>query len=258
MGGQTSGQALKGPGGSAARPLLPGTGPVVAVAIVVVCVLVLAVQAVWLRHGMETGWLDTAIDARVQASLAGHPRLLAVLVWPGEPVPAAAMAAALALACIWRRHYRGAALVAISVPLAAALTELVLKPLIGWTPWGNPFPSGHVTTVAALATALTVLLASTPPLLRLAVAFTAFLMAAAVAVGVIGANMHHFTDTAGGAAVGTGTVLVTALILDRLSRAHSQRRGEGQQARPRPDPAASSDGPDLPGQIAGSRRLDGS
>ena len=89
MGGQTSGQALKGPGGSAARPLLPGTGPVVAVAIVVVCVLVTAVQAVWLRHGMETGWLDTAIDARVQASLAGHPRLLAVLVWPGEPVPAA-------------------------------------------------------------------------------------------------------------------------------------------------------------------------
>jgi len=212
----------------------------VAVAIVVVCVLVMAVQAVWLRHGMETGWLDTAIDARVQASLAGHPRLLAVLVWPGEPVPAAAMAAALALACIWRRHYRGAALVALSVPLAAALTELVLKPLIGWTPWGDPFPSGHVTTVAALATALTVLLASTParvpPLLRLAVAFTAFLMAAAVAVGVIGANMHHFTDTAGGAAVGTGTVLVTALVLDRLSRAHSQRRGEGQQARSGPHP----------------------
>jgi membrane-associated phospholipid phosphatase len=232
----------------------------VAVAIVVVCVLVTAVQAVWLRHGMETGWLDTAIDARVQASLAGHPRLLAVLVWPGEPVPAAAMAAALALACVWRRHYRGAALVALSVPLAAALTELVLKPLIGWTPWGDPFPSGHVTTVAALATALTVLLASTPartpPLLRLAVAFPAFLMAAAVAVGVIGANMHHFTDTAGGAAVGTGTVLVTALVLDRLSRAHSQRRGEGQQARPGPHPAASSHGPDLPGQIAGSRRLD--
>lgn len=251
---------MRGPGGSAARPLLPGTGPVVAVAIVVVCVLVMAVQAVWLRHGMETGWLDTAIDARVQASLAGHPRLLAVLVWPGEPVPAAAMAAALALACVWRRHYRGAALVALSVPVAAALTELVLKPLIGWTPWGDPFPSGHVTTVAALATALTVLLASTPartpPLLRLAVAFTAFLMAAVVAVGVIGANMHHFTDTVGGAAVGTGTVLVTALVLDRLSRAHSQRRGEGQQARPGPDPAAPSDGPDLPGQIVRSGRGD--
>jgi len=42
---------------------------------------------------------------------------------------------------------------------------------------------------------------------------------------------------------------VTALILDRLSRAHSQRWGEGQQARPCLDPAASSDGPDVPGQI---------
>jgi membrane-associated phospholipid phosphatase len=256
MGGQISGQALKGPGGSAARPLLPGTGPVVAVATVVVCILVTAVQAVWIRHGMETSWLDTAIDTKVQASLAGHPLPLAVLVWPGEPMPAAAMAAALALACFWRRHYRGAALVALSVPLAAALTELVLKPLIGRTPWGDPFPSGHVTTVAALATALTVLLASTPArvpaLMRAAVAFTAFLVAAAVAVGVIGANMHHFTDTVGGAAVGTGTVLVTALVLDWLSRAHSQRRGEGQQARSGPGPAASSDGPDIPGQIVRS------
>lgn len=253
---------MKGPGRPTARPLLPGTGPLLAVAIVVVCVLVTAVQAVWLRHGMETGWLDTAIDAKVQASLAGHPLPLAVLVWPGEPVPAVAMAAALALACVLRRHYGGAALVVISVPLAAALTELALKPLIGRTSWGNIFPSGHVTTVAALATALTVLLASTsartPPFLRAAVAFMAFLMTAAVAVGVIGAKMHHFTDTVGGAAVGAGTVLVTALVLDRLSRAHSQRRGEGQQARPCPDPAASSDGPDVPGQIVRSGRRDSS
>ncbi len=222
MGGRISGQALKGTGRPAVRPLLPGTGSLLAVAIVVVCVLVTAVQAVWLRHGMETGWLDTAIDAKVRASLAGHPLPLAVLVWPGSLVPTTAMAAVLTLACMFRRQYGQAAFVAISVPLAAAITELVLKPLIGRTAWGNPFPSGHVTVVAALATALTVLLASTPartpPFLRPAVAFTAFLMAAAVAVGVIGANMHHFTDTVGGAAVGTGTVLVTALVLDWLSR----------------------------------------
>jgi membrane-associated phospholipid phosphatase len=78
----------------------------------------------------------------------------------------------------------------------------VLKPIIGRTSWGNPFPSGHVTSVVALATALTVLLAGTPAtvprLLRLVLAFTAFLIAAAVAFGVIGANMHHFTDAVGG------------------------------------------------------------
>jgi membrane-associated phospholipid phosphatase len=37
-----------------------------------------------------------------------------------------------------------------------------------------------------------------PRLLRLVLAFTAFLIAAAVAFGVIGANMHHFTDAVGG------------------------------------------------------------
>jgi membrane-associated phospholipid phosphatase len=171
---------------------------------------------------METGWVDTAADAKVQGTLGGHPALLAVLVWPGGPVVVTAIAAAIVLACVLRRRYREAAFVAVSVPLAAAITELVLKPLIGRTSWGDPFPSGHVTSVAALATALTVLFARTPTgvprPLRLALALTAFLIAAAVALGVIGANMHHFSDTVGGAAVGAGTVLLIALVLDILSR----------------------------------------
>jgi membrane-associated phospholipid phosphatase len=171
---------------------------------------------------METGWLDTAVDAKVLATLGGHPALLAALVWPGGPVVVTATAAVVVLACVLRRRYGEAAFVAVSVPLAAAITELVLKPLIGRTSWGDPFPSGHVTSVAALATALTVLLARTPTRvpgpLRLALAFTAFLIAAAVALGVIGANMHHFSDTVGGAAVGTGTVLLIALVFDILSQ----------------------------------------
>jgi membrane-associated phospholipid phosphatase len=52
----------------------------------------------------------------------------------------------------------------------------------------------------------------------LALACTAFLIAAAVALGVIGANMHHFSDTVGGAAVGTGTVLLIAVVLDLLGQ----------------------------------------
>jgi membrane-associated phospholipid phosphatase len=179
---------------------------------------------------METGWVDTAIDAKVRADLGGHPLLLTVLVWPGAPVAVTAVAAALVLACFFRRRYGEAALVAISVPLATAITELVLKPLVGRTSWGDPFPSGHVTSVAALVTALTVLLVTTPArmprLLRLLLAFMGFLTAAAVAFGVIGANMHHFSDTIGGAAVGTGTVLLTALVLDMLSRQHTQHRDQ--------------------------------
>jgi membrane-associated phospholipid phosphatase len=207
----------------AGRPLLPTAARPLAVTIVAVCVLVITVQGVWIRHGMETGWLDTAVDTKVEASLGGHPFLLNMLVWPGELVPCIALATALALACVLRRRFRGAALVAISVPLAVAVTDLVLKPLIGGTSWGNPFPSGHVTSVAALATALTVLLARAPRLLGLVLACTAFLIAGAVAVGVIGARMHHFSDTVGGTAVGIGTVLLTALILDLLfSTQHRQ------------------------------------
>jgi len=233
MGGSTSGQALQSPGRSARGPLLPAAARRPAVTIVAVCVLVIAIQGVWIRHGMETSWVDAVVNAKVVGGLGGHPSLLAVLVWPGEPVPFTALAAALALACVLRRWYAGAALVVISVPLAAAVTELVLKPLIGGTSWGNPFPSGHVTNVVALATALTVLLARAPRRLRFVLAFAAFLLAGAVAIGVIGAQMHHFSDTIGGAAVGVGTVLLTALILDLLlSTRRRQLRDEGQAQGP--------------------------
>ena len=223
MGGSASGHALKSSGRSTRRPLLPIAAQRLAVITVAVCVLVITVQGVWIRHGMETSWMDATVDAKIAAGLGGHSLLLTVLVWPGEPVPFIAIATALALACILRRRYDGAALVAISVPLAAAVTELVLKPLIGATSWGNPFPSGHVTNVVALATALAVLLASAPRRLRLVLAVTAFLLAGATAVGVIGANMHHFSDTIGGAAVGIGTVLLTALILDLLFSARRRQ-----------------------------------
>jgi membrane-associated phospholipid phosphatase len=230
MGGRTSGQALKSPGQTAGSLLLPAAARRLAVIAVAACVLVIAVQAVWILHGMETSWLDAAVNAKVVAGIGGHPLLLAVLVWPGEPVPFTVMTAALALACVLRRWYEGAALVAISVPLAAAVTELVLKPFIGATSWGNPFPSGHVTNVVALATALTVLLAGAPRGLRLAPAFAAFLLASATAVGVIGAHMHHFSDTIGGAAVGVGTVLLTALILDLLFSTRHRQLCDGSHA----------------------------
>jgi membrane-associated phospholipid phosphatase len=230
MGGSTSGQALKGPGRAAVSPLLPNAARPLAVATAAACVLVVAVQVIWIRHGMETGWADTTIDAKVLASLGGHHLLVAALVWPGEPLPVTAMAAVVVLACAARRRYGEAALVAISVPLATAITELVVKPVFGRTSWGDPFPSGHVTSAVALATAVAVLLARTPAgrrrPLRLVLPFAVFLIAAAVAAGVIGAQMHHFSDTVGGTAVGIGTVMVTALALDLLGRWHSRHRGE--------------------------------
>ena len=195
--------------------------------------LVLTVQGVWIRHGMETSWVDAAVDAKVAAGLGGHPRLLAVLVWPGGLPAIAGMTVVVILVCLMWHRYRDAALLAISIPAAAVITERLLKPLIGGTSWGYPFPSGHVTGVVALATALTVLIARAPRPLRLVLALTAFLIAGSVALGVIGAQMHHFSDTIGGAAVGIGTVLAVALILDLLfSTRHRQLRDEGQAQGP--------------------------
>ena len=189
-----------------------------------VCVAITALLGAWLTHRTRPDWVDAAVDARVQASLGGHP-LLPVLVQLGGPVPVTVMIAALVLACIVWRRYRKAALVAISVPAAAAITERLLKPLIGRTPAGSlSFPSGHATGVFALAAAAALLLSA--PLgtaalraLRLLLSFTAFLIATAVAVALIGQDIHDFTDTVAGAAVGIGTALLTALILDLLRSA---------------------------------------
>jgi membrane-associated phospholipid phosphatase len=52
--------------------------------------------------------------------------------------------------------------------------------------------------------------------LRLVLSAAAFLLAAAVAAAMIALGFHYFTDAIAGAAVGAGTVLLTALIVDWL------------------------------------------
>jgi membrane-associated phospholipid phosphatase len=208
--------------GGAPVALLPTTKRKVAVGLAGVCLSVTALLGVWVTRQTSLDWLDSAVDAKAGAALGGHPRLLDVLISPGGPVAVAAMTTALALACAARRRYREVALVAISVPAATMITELVLKPIVGRTMWGTPsFPSGHSTGVFALATVVTVLLIAQPGVgiprtLRLLLAVTAFLVAAVVAFALIARSMHDFTDTVAGAATGIGTVLLTALALDLL------------------------------------------
>jgi undecaprenyl-diphosphatase len=186
------------------------------------CVAVTAVLGTLFIHGSRPGWLDAAVDTRVRAGLGGHSRLLNDLVFLGQPIPVIVMTVALVVACLATRRWRGAALVAVAVPAAEAVTELLLKPLIGRTLYGGlSYPSGHATGVFVLAAAVTVLLAGPlrPRLagpLRLLLALAALLAAAAVAVALIGLGYHYFTDTVGGAAVAIGTVLGTALLVDKV------------------------------------------
>jgi membrane-associated phospholipid phosphatase len=204
------------------RPLLPAAVRPLTAALLAACVAVTVLLGAWFRHHTRAGWLDTAVDVRVQASLGGHLATLNLLAGFGDPVPVTAMTAALLLVCLATRRWRGAVLVTVAVPAAAALTQLLLKPLIGRTLQGDlSFPSGTATGVFALAAAFAVLLAGPvrprmPAALRLLLALAAFLAAGAVAVALVGLGIHYFTDTVGGAAVGTAVVLATALILDRL------------------------------------------
>jgi membrane-associated phospholipid phosphatase len=225
-------------GEPAGRPLLsPATRPLAA-AIVAACAGTTALLGVWLGHGTHTDPVDTAVDSGIHASLAGHPKLLELLDRLGDLPAIAGITAILVLVCLLRRRYRGAVLLAVSVPAAAVITERLLKPLVGRTLHGFlSFPSGHATGTFALATAIMVLLAGAPApsrALRLAAAVTAFGVAAGVAATMIAVGLHYFTDAVAGAAVGIGTVLATALLLDLAVQAW---RRSGRQ----PPPAVSAE-----------------
>ena len=205
-------------GRPAARPLLSDAARLPAAAIVAACVVTTALLGAWLGHGAHTDRVDTVIDARVKAILPGSAKLLERLAWPGGLHAIIGMTAVLVLVCLLRRRYRGAALLALSVPAAAVITERLLKPLVGRTLLGFlSFPSGHATVTFALATAITVLLAGAPALPRaahLAVAVASFAVAAIVTAAMIALGLHYLTDAVAGAAVGIGTVLATALLID--------------------------------------------
>jgi membrane-associated phospholipid phosphatase len=194
----------------------------VAVALLAGCVGVVAVLGVWLAHQTRASLLDWRVDGRLQAGLSGHQAILRSLARLGVPLSVTVMAAILVIACLATRRRRGAVLVAIAVPAAGVLTEVLLKPLVGRTADGAlSFPSGHATGVFSIAVAFAVLLVNPArprmsAALRLLLALLAFLAAGAVAVAVVALGLHYFTDTVAGAAVGTAVVLGTALIIDRL------------------------------------------
>jgi undecaprenyl-diphosphatase len=212
----------------AARPLLSDAARLPAAAIVAACAVTTALLGASLGHGAHTDRVDTVIDARVKTILPGDVTLLDRLGWPGGLHAIIGITAVLVLVCLLRHRYRGAALAAVSIPAAAVITERLLKPLVGRTALGFlSFPSGHATGTFALATAITVLIAGAPRVpraVRLAVAVIAYAVASVVAAAMIALGFHYFTDAVAGAAVGTGTVLATALVIDLVMLAWRRSR----------------------------------
>ena len=213
----------------APRPLLPSSAWRPAALILAVCVLVTALLGALFAHQTQPGWLDATIDTRLGHSVFAHWALLRRASILGSPHPMAVMMAALVLACLATRRWRGALLALISVPAAEVITEYLLKPLVGRVLHGNlVYPSGHTTGVFVLATVVAVLLTGPlrPPVprkVRLVLVVAAYLIASATATAMIAMGFHYFTDTVGGAAVAIGTVLATALTIDKLAGLQGQR-----------------------------------
>jgi membrane-associated phospholipid phosphatase len=212
------------------RPLLSPAARPCAVAAGVICVGVAAVLGALYAHQTRGSGLDTAIDARIQAGIGGHPALLRGVARLGSAPAVIAVAGALVLACLATRRWRGALFVLIAVPAAEVAGEYVLKPLIDRTMEGDlVFPSGHTVGVAVLAAAIAVLLTGPlrppwPAAARLLLVLAAFLATGVTAVAMIGMGAHYFTDTVGGAAVAVAMVLATALALDWLAARSGQRK----------------------------------
>jgi membrane-associated phospholipid phosphatase len=204
-----------------AAPLLPATVRSPAGILAVCCLVVVVVLGVLLAHQSQ-GWaIDRVVDSWIMG-LHIPSGTLGLISRLGGETAMTAMTAGLALGCLVARRLSGAILTAGGVLLASGLTELVLKPAVHRTITVNhylTYPSGHTTGLFALSTALAVVLLSPTAArhgaaIRIGVIAVAVAVSCVVGVAMIGLDFHYFTDTVGGAAVGTGTVLGLAFLLD--------------------------------------------
>ena len=214
------------------RPLLRDARRTRAWPVLATCVSLVAALGFVLRGQERPDGLDSAVDAAVIASFAGHHGVLPWLALPGSTVPLVAISAAIAVGCVLTRRPNGVLLAVIAVPVTAFLDDTVLKHLVGRTHLGQlSFPSGHTASAMALATVLGVLLHDpTRPagtrVARAGLVAAVCAVTALVAAGVVGLGWHYFTDTIGGVALGAGTVLALAFLVDLGSSLHEQgRRG---------------------------------
>lgn len=200
------------------RPLLGPSGRHLAGWLVAGCAALIAALGVLVANQATADPFDRVIDSPVITHLGDHYGLLVHVADLGTPVPALAMSGVLVVGCLLSGRLNGAVLAAAAVPAADVLGELLIKPLVHRTDRGGlSYPSGHATTVMAIAATITVLLVISPSpararIPRLLVTIAAWMVACAVTVAVIGLGWHYFTDTVASAALAIGTVFGLALL----------------------------------------------
>jgi membrane-associated phospholipid phosphatase len=184
------------------------------------CVIVIATLGLLLREQAQPDRFDSVVDTAVVASFNGHQGVLPGLALPGSTIPLIVVSIAIAVGCLIARRPNGVILAVTAVPVTAFLDDRVLKHLVDRTHFGQlSFPSGHTASAMTLAAVLGVLLhdparGTATRLARAALVVVACAVTALVAVGVIGLRWHYFTDAVGGVALGAGTVLALAFLID--------------------------------------------
>jgi membrane-associated phospholipid phosphatase len=188
------------------------------------CVTVLVTLGLLFRDQARPDRFDSAVDTAVIAAFRGHQGVLPWLARPGSTGPLIAVSVAIAVGCLLARRLNGAVLAACAVPVTAFADDAVLKHLFGRSHLGQlSYPSGHAASAMTLATVLGVLLhdpaqRAAPRLARAGLVAAACAATAAVAIGVVGLRWHYCTDAVGGIALGTGTVLALAFLIDLIPR----------------------------------------
>jgi membrane-associated phospholipid phosphatase len=231
------------------RPLLGDTRRTWAGMTMAACVIVVVVAGLLFKGETGPDGFDNAADSPVIAFFRGHDGFLSWFLLPGNLIPTIAISAAIAAGCLIARRPTGALLVVAAVPAATGLDDGLLKHLFHRTYLGVlSFPSGHTTSVTVMTATLALLLLVPPQrartrAVRAGVVAMASLITVTVVIGVIGSRFHYFTDTVAGAAVGVGTVLGLAFLLDLATDA-IHRRSTG--------PPRSPGSPQEPGAAAHS------
>ncbi len=205
---------------AAERPLLSPAFRSRAAGILAACAVIVAVLGVLFAHQTRADAFDRAADAPIVSAFSDHQATAYWLARPGSELPAILLCAAIVIACLVTRRLGGALLAALGLAISEGLTEELLKPVFHRTYLGSlTYPSGHTTAIFALIATVAVLLLMPPrpasaKVLQYLILAAACVLAIVVPIGLMGLRWHYFTDTVGGAAVGLGTVLALAFILD--------------------------------------------
>lgn len=181
-------------------------------------VLVTGLIAALVWHSRQLPGLDAWVEDRLGARTDLQFRLAGEVASGLRGITVLGVVAAAGAWAVLRR-WNGVAL-ALLAPAATLAAELLLKPLVARrAPESTTFhyPSGHVAVATALAVSLILLVrfAGSRPAVRLATVAATSLLVVAMALAVLVATAHLFSDVVGGVATGVAVTLAAAWLVDR-------------------------------------------